>query len=232
MRTWRRATRARAARLQRKLPYRFRAAPPPTRFPASTGPGPDRALRLPDFSHLQLRTLGRCYSIRTRMSAVQEFASAQASGSSSPGLDGLQARPVLPCSLGPISHKTHVQTIFNPQTLTRKGLCPVTAIKGQHGQGSPAESHSLYFEQHGTGPEKVLFIMGSAPIILRGSTTRLIEKIDLTAPHLRGRHKWITSAARRSIASLSLTIAVWGIVAHPVVLIRKLFIKAALSLAG
>jgi hypothetical protein len=135
--------------------YRFRAAPPPTRFPASTGP--DQTLRLPDLSHLQLRTLGRYYSIRTRMSAVQELASAQASASS---LDGLQARLVLPCSLGPTSHKTLAQTIFSPQTLTRKGLCPVTMIQAQHGQGSPAESHSLYFEQHGTGPEKVLFIMG------------------------------------------------------------------------
>ncbi|KAG8738973.1 hypothetical protein FRC10_006305 [Ceratobasidium sp. 414] len=45
-------------------------------------------------------------------------------------------------------------TIFSEQTLVKKGLCPVAHIKGQ------VESHSLYFEQHGRGPEKILFIMG------------------------------------------------------------------------
>lgn len=49
------------------------------------------------------------------------------------------------------------QTIFDPETCTRRGLCPVTQIRGQEG---PLESHSLYYEQHGTGPEKVIFIMG------------------------------------------------------------------------
>lgn len=50
-----------------------------------------------------------------------------------------------------------LNTIFDPTTLVRKGLCPVTKIRGQT---DPLESHSLYFEQHGTGPEKLLFIMG------------------------------------------------------------------------
>lgn len=49
-----------------------------------------------------------------------------------------------------------LSTIFDPATVTRKGLCPVTEIRNQ----STIESHSLYFEQHGTGPEKILFIMG------------------------------------------------------------------------
>lgn len=49
------------------------------------------------------------------------------------------------------------QTIFDPDTCTRRGLCPVTQISSQEG---PLESHSLYYEQHGTGPEKIIFIMG------------------------------------------------------------------------
>ncbi|KAG1858380.1 Alpha/Beta hydrolase protein [Suillus subalutaceus] len=49
------------------------------------------------------------------------------------------------------------QTLFDPDTCTRRGLCPVTQIRSQEG---PLESHSLYYEQHGTGPEKVIFIMG------------------------------------------------------------------------
>ncbi|RPD65974.1 alpha/beta-hydrolase [Lentinus tigrinus ALCF2SS1-7] len=49
-------------------------------------------------------------------------------------------------------------TIFNPVTCTGKGLCPVTEIN--HQGGDPLESHSLYYELHGTGPEKVVFIMG------------------------------------------------------------------------
>ncbi|KII88937.1 hypothetical protein PLICRDRAFT_175189 [Plicaturopsis crispa FD-325 SS-3] len=49
------------------------------------------------------------------------------------------------------------QTIFSPETCTRKGLCPVTQLRHQ---SEPFESHSLYFEQHGAGPTKVVFIMG------------------------------------------------------------------------
>lgn len=50
-----------------------------------------------------------------------------------------------------------IPTLFDPETCARKGLCPVTQIRNK---GDPFESHSLYFEQHGTGPEKILFIMG------------------------------------------------------------------------
>lgn len=50
-------------------------------------------------------------------------------------------------------------TIFDPVNLVRKGLCPVTKIR--HSEG-PLESHSLYYEQHGTGKEKIVFIMGYA----------------------------------------------------------------------
>ncbi|KIM31805.1 hypothetical protein M408DRAFT_21017 [Serendipita vermifera MAFF 305830] len=57
-----------------------------------------------------------------------------------------------------MSQKEDLPTIFDPQTLVRKGLCPVMALQGQ--AESAVESHSLYFEQHGTGTEKVVFIMG------------------------------------------------------------------------
>ncbi|KAI9441897.1 alpha/beta-hydrolase [Lactarius indigo] len=46
-------------------------------------------------------------------------------------------------------------TIHDPATCARKGLCPVAKSRGQD---PPLESHSLYFEQHGTGPIKVVFI--------------------------------------------------------------------------
>ena len=49
------------------------------------------------------------------------------------------------------------QSIFDPQTCTRRGMCPVTQIRHQC---EPLESHSLYFEVHGNGPEKLVFIMG------------------------------------------------------------------------
>jgi pimeloyl-ACP methyl ester carboxylesterase len=53
----------------------------------------------------------------------------------------------------------HLPTFFDAATCVRKGLCPVTDIRGQ-GQ-NPLESHSLYFEQHGRGSDyKVVFIMG------------------------------------------------------------------------
>ncbi|KAL5511750.1 hypothetical protein ACEPAH_4968 [Sanghuangporus vaninii] len=50
------------------------------------------------------------------------------------------------------------KTIFDPTTLVKKGLCPVTHVRGQ--DSNPLESHSLYYELHGSGPEKVVFIMG------------------------------------------------------------------------
>ena len=50
------------------------------------------------------------------------------------------------------------KTVFDPTTLTKKGLCPVTHIR--HQDDDPLESHSLYYEIHGTGPQKVVLIMG------------------------------------------------------------------------
>ncbi|KAH9021019.1 Alpha/Beta hydrolase protein, partial [Lactarius pseudohatsudake] len=46
-------------------------------------------------------------------------------------------------------------SIHDPATCTRKGLCPVAKSRGQD---PPLESHSLYFEQYGTGPVKVVFV--------------------------------------------------------------------------
>ncbi|KZO99439.1 alpha/beta-hydrolase [Calocera viscosa TUFC12733] len=45
-------------------------------------------------------------------------------------------------------------SFFSPSTRVRRGLCPVTLQDGL------TESHALYFEQHGSGPEKMIFIMG------------------------------------------------------------------------
>lgn len=53
--------------------------------------------------------------------------------------------------------ETDLPTIFDPASLVKKGLCPVTKIRYDE---DPLESHSLYYEQHGTGPEKMVFIMG------------------------------------------------------------------------
>ncbi|KAI0035839.1 alpha/beta-hydrolase [Vararia minispora EC-137] len=47
-------------------------------------------------------------------------------------------------------------TLLDPASCTRKGLCPVTALRG----AQPSESHSLYYELHGRGPERVVLIMG------------------------------------------------------------------------
>ncbi|KAN0125575.1 alpha/beta-hydrolase [Russula decolorans] len=48
-------------------------------------------------------------------------------------------------------------TYLDPATSTRKGLCPMKEVGGQN---SSTPSYSLYFEQHGTGPIKVVFIIG------------------------------------------------------------------------
>ncbi|KAH9168010.1 Alpha/Beta hydrolase protein [Lactarius sanguifluus] len=47
-------------------------------------------------------------------------------------------------------------SIHDPATCTRKGLSPMA---GSGGQGPPLESHSLYFEQYGTGPVKVILLI-------------------------------------------------------------------------
>ncbi|OSX56246.1 hypothetical protein POSPLADRAFT_1050769 [Postia placenta MAD-698-R-SB12] len=64
-----------------------------------------------------------------------------------------------------------IPTIFDPTTCTRKGLCPVTILRNE--ADDPLQSHSLYYEQHGTGPEKILFIMG-----LNGSSFSWLPQVD------------------------------------------------------
>lgn len=49
-----------------------------------------------------------------------------------------------------------LKTLFDPATLVRKGLCPVSKLKGE----TFVNSHSLYYEQHGRGPQKIVFVMG------------------------------------------------------------------------
>jgi pimeloyl-ACP methyl ester carboxylesterase len=56
------------------------------------------------------------------------------------------------------SNAMDIPTIFDPATCLRKGMCPVMGIRGQ--QETPLESHSVYFELHGTTGEKLLLIMG------------------------------------------------------------------------
>ncbi|KAJ7043250.1 alpha/beta-hydrolase [Mycena alexandri] len=52
---------------------------------------------------------------------------------------------------------TALSTLFDTSTCARKGLCPVTSIRHQ---SEPMESHSLYYEVHGRGPEHLVCIMG------------------------------------------------------------------------
>ncbi|KAJ7184206.1 Alpha/Beta hydrolase protein [Mycena filopes] len=52
---------------------------------------------------------------------------------------------------------TSLSTLFDTSTCARKGLCPVTRIRHQ---AEPLESHSLYYEVHGNGPEHLVFVMG------------------------------------------------------------------------
>ncbi|KAI6043045.1 alpha beta-hydrolase [Pisolithus marmoratus] len=49
------------------------------------------------------------------------------------------------------------KTVLDSLTCTRRGLCPVTDIRHQ---AKPVESHSLYYEVHGSGPIKIVLIMG------------------------------------------------------------------------
>ncbi|KAH0830259.1 Alpha/Beta hydrolase protein [Lanmaoa asiatica] len=62
------------------------------------------------------------------------------------------------------------QSIFDPHTCTRRGMCPITQIRHQR---EPLESHSLYFEVHGSGPQKIIFIMG-----LNNSSFAWLPQVD------------------------------------------------------
>jgi len=65
-------------------------------------------------------------------------------------------------------------TVFDAATCVRKGLCPVMAVRGQ--ETGLTESHSLYFEQHGSGSNKVVLIMG-----LNSSSFSWGDQVELLA---------------------------------------------------
>jgi hypothetical protein len=48
-------------------------------------------------------------------------------------------------------------TLFSPETLKRKGLCRVTKVRDQE---DALNLHYVYYELHGTGPERLVFVMG------------------------------------------------------------------------
>ncbi|KAI0682780.1 alpha beta-hydrolase [Cytidiella melzeri] len=75
--------------------------------------------------------------------------------------------------LAPTEDSTHPSpTMFDPSTCVRKGRCPVSKKSSSVGRGDlstgstptlrppPSREYSLYYEQHGSGPEKVVFIAG------------------------------------------------------------------------
>lgn len=47
---------------------------------------------------------------------------------------------------------------FDQSTCVRKGLCPIMTVQAQ--SQTPVESHRIYYQLHGTGKEKIVFIMG------------------------------------------------------------------------
>jgi hypothetical protein len=49
------------------------------------------------------------------------------------------------------------KSFLDPTARVRQGLCPISSVKNP---GNPLQKHSLYYEQHGNGPEKVVLIMG------------------------------------------------------------------------
>lgn len=58
----------------------------------------------------------------------------------------------------PSGSTVDLPTAFSPETCVKKGMCPVTKLRAQGPE--ILESHSLYYEQHGTGTNKIVFIMG------------------------------------------------------------------------
>ena len=54
----------------------------------------------------------------------------------------------------PILQDIQFKSFFDQTTCVRKGLCPIACV------GDPVPKHSLYYEQHGNGPKKVVLIMG------------------------------------------------------------------------
>ncbi|KAM6489716.1 alpha/beta-hydrolase [Amanita muscaria] len=56
------------------------------------------------------------------------------------------------------AHLEDFPSAFDAKTCVRRGLCPVTKMQPQGDE--ELESHTLYFEQHGRGKNRIVFIMG------------------------------------------------------------------------
>ena len=86
----------------------------------------------------------------------------------------------------------------DPATCTRKGLCPVTQSEDQ---GRPLESHSLYFEQHGTGPVKVVFIAGraSCQLGLSSQLKQCLYRLNVSSNMWAGQVKYLSRLPQYSI---------------------------------
>ena len=111
---------------------------------------------------------------------------------------GRVIRPVQlvhPPAMTPASpSKAELPTIFDPVSLVKKGLCPVTRIRYDR---DLLESHSLYYEQHGTGAEKIVFIMGCAHSFL--STTGYLHEKNLQPEQ----HLFLLGETSRTLRSQS-----------------------------
>ena len=81
-----------------------------------------------------------------------------------PSLGVLAFSLFIPWAMAEEFDESKYKTIFDPKSLVKRGLCPVTQVRWS--DKNPFESHSLYYELHGSGPEKVVFIMGYAASLL------------------------------------------------------------------
>lgn len=61
-------------------------------------------------------------------------------------------------------------------------MCPVTDIRNQD---DPLESHSMYYEQHGSGPDKLVLIMGYVLFLCCVRTTLLMVYLQTEQQLLR-----------------------------------------------
>ena len=63
----------------------------------------------------------------------------------------------MPTMSEPEADAQEIPTIFDTATCVRRGLCPVTQARNG---SAPVQTHSIYFEQHGSGPDKIFFMTG------------------------------------------------------------------------
>lgn len=63
----------------------------------------------------------------------------------------------------------------NQGTCTQWDLCPVMVARRQGKMNDVKETHSIYYEVHGSGEEKIVFISGWVLSILTSRHHRLIS---------------------------------------------------------